>query len=144
MNAKFSILLVDDDPHLLDILCRAASRSFPEAIFSQIHSSTQAQAYLNQLDGYGPKLILLDIDLKQTETGLDFLVFLGAHPEGRLLPVIMLTVSSLGEDKAKAYSLGATSFTLKPFDFDGWVKYLAILRLYWFETVTLPGIRFGN
>jgi len=67
----FLILLIDDDPDLLDILTRAAQKGFVEARFVQIHSTREATAYFSQLDGYGPRLVLLDMDLQEDHTGLD-------------------------------------------------------------------------
>jgi len=142
MPAQFSILLVDDDPLLAEIINRASRRSFPEASFVQVYSATQAITYLNNLDGYGPKLILLDLDLQDKVNGLDFLIFLRSHDEARFLPVVMLTASQLPSDVVEAYTIGASSFTIKPFSFGDWVLYLGTLKEYWLRTVTLPLIRF--
>jgi CheY-like chemotaxis protein len=81
---------------------------------------------------------LLDIDLQTGLDGFDFLVFLRAHPKGRLTPVIMLTESTNLEHIERGYSAGANAFTQKPFSFADWLTYLKQLRTYWFETATLP------
>ena len=142
MKKQFPILLVDDDPLLLDILNRASRSGFPEATFHQVYKPDQAKDYINSLDGAGPKLILLDIDLDDKETGMDFLAFLSDHPQGYALAVVILTVSQLPNDIQTAYTLGANSFTTKPDSFEEWVAYFSALRLYWYETVTLPSIQF--
>lgn len=135
-------MLVDDDALLLGILSRAAQVSFPEASFIQVHTSSEATTYIQSLEGHGPKLVLLDIDLGGKRSGFDFLTFLRMHTEARFLPIVILTVDDLPSTIGNAYNVGASSFTVKPTSFEGWKTYLATLQLYWFSTVTIPPIRF--
>lgn len=139
----FPILLIDDDPSLAEVLTRAARSHFPEASFHQVYSAGEAKRYVEQLKGYGPKLILLDINLKEMITGFNLLAYLHAHPQARLVPVLMLTVSQLSTDIKLAYETGASSFTVKPFSYEDWQTYLVNLRQYWYKTVSLPSIQFG-
>ena len=142
MSSQFPILVVDDDLTLIDILSRAAQTNFAEASFTQVYSVDQAMSYIQNLDGRGPRLILLDINFQGKVSGLDFLTFLRAHPIGRFVPVVVFTVSELTSNIRAAYKLGASSFTLKPFSFEEWGMYFSTLRLYWLDTVTLPAVRF--
>ncbi|MFD2935227.1 response regulator [Spirosoma flavum] len=142
MRPKFLILVVDDDLLLMEILIRASRSSFPEATFVQAYSSSGALTYINNLDGYGPKIVLLDINLQDMMTGFGLLALLHTHPKARLLPVVMFTISQLLRDIQTAYSFGASSFTVKPFTYEEWKTYLSHLRLYWFQTVTLPKVSF--
>ncbi|GAB3956529.1 hypothetical protein GCM10028805_46680 [Spirosoma harenae] len=136
--SPFSILLVDDDPLLSDLMTKAAKSSFPEALFIQVTTFEEAKAYLDSLDGKRPYLVLLDIDLQDKVDGLDFLALLRAHPVGRLLPVVMLSGISTQENIERAYFYGASSFMIKPFELADWKSFLAVLRTYWYHTVTLP------
>jgi CheY-like chemotaxis protein len=138
----FLILLIDDDPNLIDILTPASHSVFPQAHFVQVHNTLKAKEYLRELDGYGPKLVLLDINLREKVNGLDFLAILRADSQTRTLPVIVLTHSKLTSDVQNVYAYGGSSFTNKPDSFEGWVTYLQNLRSYWVDTVTLPSIRF--
>ncbi|MVM36209.1 response regulator [Spirosoma sp. HMF4905] len=142
MKPKFLILLVDDNAQLIDLLQRASRENFPEASFIQVCNTTEAIAYIDQLDGDGPKLVLLDIDLGNGKSGFDFLTFLQAHPEGRFVPVVMLTVNQVPSAIVAAYSTGASSFIVKPFSFEKWKQYFVTLRQYWFDTVTIAPSRF--
>ncbi|GAB3788477.1 hypothetical protein GCM10028818_55110 [Spirosoma horti] len=142
MQPKFLILLVDDDSSLVEVLPLAVKSSFPEASFIQVHSHSEAIAYIHALDHYGPKLILLDIDLGSNQSGLDLAAFLRVHPEGRFVPIVILTIDQLPTTIGLAYLAGASSFTVKPASFGEWQIYLATLRLYWFSTVTIPPVRF--
>lgn len=137
----FPILLVDDDPLIGDILERAAETSFREASFIHVNSFERAKAYIDGLQEKAPKLVLLDIDLKDKVDGLDFLALLRVHPKGRLVPVVVLSGNTTRQLIERAYSFGAASFTIKPFSYADWKAYLVSLRNYWFQTVTLLDIR---
>ncbi|GAB4033287.1 response regulator [Spirosoma gilvum] len=140
MPAKLPMLLVDDDPQLAEVLNRAASLVFPEARFIQIGSFSEAATYLENLREHGPRLVLLDIDLKDKQTGLDFLALLRAHPQGKMVPVVILSLNTDEEVAEEAYVLGANAFTQKPDTYADWKKYVKLLKVYWFDTVTVPKI----
>lgn len=142
MNASFLILLVDDDPFIADILNRAACTEFSEAHFVHVPSFQLAAQYLEGLQGRGPRLVLLDIDLHTEHTGFDFLARMRAHPQGRLVPIVMLSTNNKPVNVRRAYDLGANVFTTKPFDYEDWKQYVRHLRAYWFETVQTPALRF--
>lgn len=142
MITQFPILVLDDDPSLIDILSSAAKSSFPEASFTQVYRVEEAKKYILDLDGSGPKLVLVDIDLKSEEDGLNFLDFLQAHPIARFIPVIVVTVSQTPLDVKNTYLRGASSFLVKPMSLEGWKNALVILRQYWLETTSLPTIQF--
>lgn len=142
MQPQFLILLVDDDPLLLEIVNRASRDSFQEASFLQVYNNPQAIAYITALDSYGPKLILLDIDLGFNQSGFEFAAFMHLHPEGRFLPIVILTMDLVRYTVDSAYRAGVSSYTAKPTSLDDWKSYLASLRNYWYSTVTIPPIRF--
>ncbi|GAB2539331.1 response regulator [Spirosoma aerophilum] len=141
MLTSFLILVVDDDPLLKDILDRAAQNNFPEASFIQVNRFEEAKKYIEELEGKVPKIVLLDVDLHDRVDGLDFLALIRVHPKGRALPVVVLSANDTPQLVERSYTFGASSFTLKPFSFEDWKQYLSRLRMYWFETVTLPDVR---
>ncbi|MVM33406.1 response regulator [Spirosoma sp. HMF4905] len=144
MPTKFAVLVVDDDLSLQTLLSKAAKKGFPEASFTQVANVDQAKEYFSSLSGPAPRLVLLDIHLNAAETGFAFLSYLRADKRNNALPVIMLTVSEASSDIRKAYENGVNSFAIKPFKMSEWEDYLAALRTYWFETVTLPTIYFNK
>ena len=144
MPNQFPILLVDDDPNIAEILSKAAQSSFTEASFIHVSSFEDAKVYIEELEGRGPKIVLLDIDLQDKVDGLDFLALLRAHPKGRILPVVVLSASKTAQLVERSYLFGASSFTVKPFSFTDWKVYLSNLKTYWFETVTLLDVRHSN
>ncbi|QHV93763.1 response regulator [Spirosoma endbachense] len=135
-------LVVDDDPAIAEILQRAAKSNFPEASFTPVRTIDDALSYLENLEGKDPKHIVMDINLESDGEGLGFLSPLRSHPQGRLVPTIMLSASESSHQIREAYELGATSFTSKPYCYTEWKDYLSRLRIYWYETVSLPGIWF--
>ncbi|GAB3942048.1 response regulator [Spirosoma harenae] len=134
----FPILLVEDDLAIIEVLQRAAKTCFPEADILSITSFDEAVVYLYNLEGKGPRLILLDVFLPGQRTGLDFLRLFKAHPLGKLLPAIVLSQSENFRHVKEAYQLGAASYFVKPFSFQEWKQLLSDLRFYWYETATLP------
>ena len=144
MQPKFLILLVDDDPLLLEVVNRASRNSFQEASFVQVYSAPEAKTYITALDSYGPKLILLDIDLGFNQSGFEFAAFMHLHPEGRFLPIVILTMDQAPNNIGSAYRNGVSSYTVKPSSFEDWKSYFAHLRDYWFSTVTIPPVRFNK
>src|SRR5438132_1633867 len=119
-----TILLVDDDQTIADLLNRAATSVFPEARFVPILSFSQAVEYFLNIKGKGPRLILLDYDLQSSMTGLDFLQLVRNHPQGRLVPVVMLSTNQSERLIKESFRLGANAFTSKPFSFGEWKDYV--------------------
>ena len=138
MPSRFAILLVEDDPAMIDIITRTAKTSFPEADFMPVTTFEEAVVFLYNVEGPGPKLALLDIDLGGSQTGLDFLSLMRQHPLAKLVPVVMLSASRSNRDRRIAYERGAASFVTKPFTLTEWKALMSELRAYWYSAVTLP------
>ncbi|MVM36197.1 response regulator [Spirosoma sp. HMF4905] len=144
MAEHFSILVVDDESNVADVLNRAAKNAFSEANIIYTSNYKEAIAYLDALKGRGPKLVLLDLDLQSEPGGFDFLSLVRHHPQGPLLPIIILSSYSTEENRAEAFRRGANAFTSKPFSYIDWQSYVARLRTYWFHTVTIPDFYFDK
>jgi CheY-like chemotaxis protein len=144
MKLSFPILLVDDDTTVYDVIQRTFTQYFPEANLMSVSSYKQALAYLNGLEGYGPKLILLDLDLQTGPTGFDLLSLIRLHPLGKLIPVIVLTSNDSDDDIGRAYSLGANAYNLKPFGYEEWKAYIKSIRAYWFNSARVPKLYFDE
>ncbi|GAB3942415.1 hypothetical protein GCM10028805_07030 [Spirosoma harenae] len=144
MPERFRILLVDDEPDVAEVLNRAAIYTFPEADFSYVSSYSDAVAYLDGLNGLGPKLVLLDMDLQSGFNGFDFLTLVRQHPKGCALPVVMLSSHTAEKECKEAFLRGANAFTSKPFGFKDWKSYVSQLRTYWYQTVSTPKLYFDE
>lgn len=77
-----------------------------------------------------PQLILLDLNLPKIN-GLEVLRQIKAHPQMRLIPVIVLTVSSRSRDVEESRRLGAKAYIVKPVDFRNFSEAVPKLNLQW-------------
>ena len=133
----FTILLVDDEPPIFDILSRVAKNSFPETAIINTHSPQETFDYLNNLADSTLNLILLDIELHQAQNGIDMLQQILELLNGRV-PIIMLTSQIDDLNVTSAYAKGAVSYILKPDDLSKWRDFVSTLRKYWYELNQLP------
>lgn len=84
-----------------------------------------------------PTLILLDLNMPRKD-GREALAEIKAHPDLRMIPVVILTTSKAEEDIVSTYGLGVNSFIRKPVEFVDFVRIIQTLGDYWFEIVQLP------
>lgn len=138
MNKTFSIFIIDDDEDVLTLARQASKDSFPEAKFTLMCCVKETLAHLVSLQNPLPRLLLLDINLNESTTGFDLLFELRAHARTFSLPIVMLTVNGAKEAVKNAYTLGASTYTVKPETLDQWTEYFRVMRAYWFDAVTPP------
>jgi two-component system response regulator len=79
-----------------------------------------------------PCLILLDLKMPRVP-GLEFLAWLRAQPELKVIPVVVLTSSTAAKDVAAAYTLGANSYFAKPPDSAALVELIQLFNTYWLK-----------
>ncbi|GAB3542442.1 response regulator [Spirosoma fluminis] len=130
MPARFPIVVISDDPDLTPTLQEAAKQGFPEAEFTQALKVEEINRDIHDLQTFS--LILLDSDVRNSKSELEFLSFLRLQGELYRLPVLVVTVGQLPCDLVAAYSAEATSFTARPFSVEDWQTYLSATRQnYW-------------
>ncbi len=93
--------------------------------------------YASRAEAPLPSLILLDLNMPRKD-GREALKEIEAHADLRKIPVVVLTTSEAKEDITQCYEIGANSYIKKPVTFDGLVKAIKALGLYWLEIVELP------
>ncbi|WP_338875515.1 response regulator [Spirosoma sp. SC4-14] len=145
-NFKHASLLVvednDDHWHLIQL---AIERSLSEVKAVRTTNVEETLNYLHTCSLQArdlPKLILLDLYLPDRQDGWNILKQI-KHSSSpyKQLPVVILSYSSNRDDITESYFYGSTSYITKPSDMGEWEKYIQTLRLYWWETVTLPNDR---
>ena len=106
MGYKQSILLVDDDPHILEVLeARLSSAKF------RVSTATGAQEALGILDGQEVDLVITDVRMPGIG-GMDLLREIHAlRPD---LPVIFMTAYGTIPDTVSAIKAGAEDYLTKP------------------------------
>ncbi|MDY6788153.1 MAG: response regulator [candidate division WOR-3 bacterium] len=109
-NKKRTILLVDDDIFLADLMAFTFKQSGFEII--KAHNGKEALEVLNKED---VDLVLTDIMMPVMD-GFELTKNLKDDPNTKDIPVIFLTAKSNMEDKNKGYSLGISAYFEKPFD----------------------------
>lgn len=101
-----TVLVVDDDPHIRDLLRLYVTRDGHRVVFAT--DGAQAIAVANQ---HTPDLVLLDIMLP----GIDGLEVCRQLRETSDVPIMLLTARSGDSDKVVGLDLGADDYVVKPF-----------------------------
>ncbi|MEH1850397.1 MAG: response regulator [Nostoc sp.] len=112
MNKKQNtgfILIVDDNPTNLSVLCEALNSEGFRLRVAVDGESAIAQAERNQ-----PELILLDVQMPGID-GFETCRRLKANPVTQNIPIIFTTALADIESKTKGFSLGAVDYIPKPF-----------------------------
>ena len=132
----FTILVVDDEPPIHDLLTRVARQQFAEAQFVNTRSAQETFTYLGEQSAKWPQLVLLDINLHQSVDGIDLLPQLHQRLGGQV-PIVMFTTDTDPTLMEQAHERGAVAFTQKPDDLQGWREYVASLRATWYQSKQL-------
>jgi DNA-binding NtrC family response regulator len=105
-----SILVVDDDPDIRDIL-----RDTLNSLGARMITASNGQEGLERVNKESPELVLLDIEMP-IKNGLDVLKEL--RQNGSDATVLMITAYGTIERAVEAMREGAFDFISKPFDLD--------------------------
>jgi PAS domain S-box-containing protein len=101
------VLVVDDDPAVVDLLSRNLAREGYRVRFAL--NGRDALALARELR---PRLVTLDVMMPSMD-GWSVLTALKADPVTRAIPVVMI---SIVEDKQLGFALGAADYLTKPID----------------------------
>ena len=130
------ILLVEDSKSDLQLALRALKKA---NIANRIEVARDGEEALDFMLARGahadrpnenPRVVLLDLKLPKVD-GLDVLRTLKSNPRTRSVPIVVLTSSKEQRDIVESYELGVNSYIVKPVDFDGFMKAVMELGLYW-------------
>lgn len=112
----FSIMIVDDEPDVVDLFRQRFRREVRRGQYV-LHFAASGEEGLRLLDEIHPELIVILSDINMP--GMDGLQLLRAiktrRPE---LPVLMVTAYGDDARKRRAAELGAAAFLAKPVDFE--------------------------
>ena len=109
MSKKYSIVIIDDEVEILDMLSRFLSRN-PNFSVQTFSNPVSALSSINNNTKYD--LVLLDIMMPQMN-GLDVLEKLKDMNSDQ--KVIMMTAYSTLDKVLKSHKIGATNYVMKPF-----------------------------
>ena len=111
LDGPATILMVDDDPAIIDLL----SLAFRGDGF-RLLSASDGETALAMARAEPPDLVLLDWSMPR-RNGLEVCRALRAdtNPKLREVPVVMLTVQNEREDTTAGFAAGASDYVVKPF-----------------------------
>ncbi len=131
------ILLVEDNPHDLELALRALKK---HRLANNVVVARDGAEALDFLFGTGkyldrqieekPKVVLLDLKLPKVD-GLEVLRRIKSDERTKVIPVVVLTSSQEEQDVVDSYKLGVNSYMVKPVDFDQFIECVSELGLYW-------------
>lgn len=144
MDHRNLILVVEDSDEHFEAVRRAFKKTGVENPIRRCGDGDEALDYLLRRGDYvdpasapRPAVVLLDLNLPGTD-GREVLEHIKASDDLKVLPVVVLTTSSCPGDIRLCYTSGAASYIIKPVRFEEFLKAVASLKSYWFDTVALP------
>jgi two-component system, response regulator len=140
--SDIEILLVEDNPNDAELTRRALKKG---NITNNIFTVTDGEQALDYLFSRGsfkgneakPKVVLLDLKLPKVN-GLEVLREIRSNEKTKSIPVVVLTSSQEEKDIIESYKLGVNSYIVKPVEFEGFMKAVADVGLYWLLLNKIP------
>jgi CheY-like chemotaxis protein len=136
-----NILLVEDNPADIRIIKELFKDYKTENELYIVNDGIEALKFLYKQGIYEdmprPDLILLDLCLPRKD-GLEVLREIKKDKELKMLPVIVVTVSTDPNTAFKAYHHHANCVIIKPLGIDDFNRCITSMTDYWFNIVQLP------
>ncbi len=130
------ILLVEDNPHDLELTLIALSKSQLANEVVVVRDGAEALDYLHRRGEFAgrqlgsPAVILLDLKLPKVD-GLEVLKEIRNSDGLKSVPVVMLTSSKEEQDVVRSYQLGVNAYVVKPVEFNEFVRAIGDLGIFW-------------
>lgn len=112
-NLQNLIFIVDDDPDDRQIILDAFLETNPQIDYVFIENAESLMENLHAEGSEYPALILLDLNMPGM-LGLQALKEIRGNKKFGQIPIIVLTTSTLTQDRKASYELGASCFVRKP------------------------------
>jgi len=133
------ILLAEDRPDDVALVKQSFSNADIRNPLYVVPDAGETIAYLQGHGPFGdrarfpfPDLILLDLQMPQ-RSGFAVLEWLRSHPAPQPARAVVLTSSCEVHDIKEAYRLGASSFLVKPADFEDYTALSRTMAKFWLE-----------
>jgi len=137
----FEILLVEDNPGDIRLTIEAIKESSRNIKLHVVENGIEALHFLRKENNYResptPDLIFLDLNLPK-KNGREVLAEIKEDINLKLIPVVVLTISSADGDIVNAYENHANCYVIKPLDFDQFYKKIMNIMEFWSLSVRLP------
>lgn len=103
------ILVADDDPDILELVCYKLEQSGYEIISVPDGAEAIRSAKENK-----PDLMILDV-MMPFYSGIDVTIEMRSDANLKDVPIILLTAKSMEQDTERGFAAGATDYMTKPF-----------------------------
>jgi two-component system response regulator len=142
MSKKFSngiinIILCEDNLDDAELTIRALSKQGLAGSLIHLKNGEELLHYIYCTGPYAgrnadeqPKLIILDLKMPKVD-GLEVVRKLKSDERTSIIPIVLLTSSKEEKDIMESYRLGVNSYVVKPVEFEGYVKVVSDIGLYW-------------
>ena len=136
-SGKIDIVLCEDNLDDAELTIRALAKQGLSKSLIHLKNGEELLQYLfcsgpyaNRNAAIMPKLIILDLKMPKVD-GLEVIRKLKSDQHTSMIPIVMLTSSKEDKDIMESYNLGVNSYIVKPMEFEGYVKTVSTLGLYW-------------
>ncbi|HXA02486.1 MAG TPA: response regulator [Cytophagaceae bacterium] len=143
-NYEIEVILVEDNPEDAELAIRALKQHHLANKLIHLKDGAEALDFIYGSGAYAgngiknnPKVIFLDLKMPKVG-GIEVLKRIKSDPMTKTIPVVILTSSGEDPDIEKCYELGASSYIVKPVEFDTFAKTVVELGLYWLLLNRLP------
>jgi two-component system, response regulator len=136
-NREVDVLLVEDNPHDLEMTIRALRKhNLGNRLFS-LPDGAEALDFIFARGKYSdrdinqsPQVVFLDLKLPKVD-GIEVLRQVKADDRTKHIPIVIVTSSAEERDRVASYNLGANSYVVKPIVFESFAKTIAEVGFYW-------------
>jgi CheY-like chemotaxis protein len=129
-SATHLIFIVDDDPDDRQIILDAFLENSPQIDYVFIENAETLLENLYSDESDYPALILLDLNMPGM-LGLQALKEIRNNKKFSQIPIIVLTTSTLNQDRKMSYELGASCFVRKPDSYGELVEITSSIVKLW-------------
>jgi CheY-like chemotaxis protein len=144
MNARNTILLVEDDENDVLLFRIGMERAGVQHRLMIVQNGEEALAYLNGQGQYSdranfpfPSLLITDLKMPRV-TGFELLEWLQKNDVGKPVPVIVLSGSILPKDRERALKLRARTFCVKVADIEEIIRLVKEVTDTWLPVPEQP------
>ena len=130
------ILLVEDDKRDVELTIAALEQHHLANEVVVARDGVEALDYFYARGRFAgrqgalPVVVLLDLKMPRMD-GMEVLRILKQDPRTKVVPIVVLTSSREEQDIIKSYDLGVNAYVVKPVDFEGFLKVVEDLGLFW-------------
>lgn len=138
-RADLVILIVDDDLNDRAMFERAFRKNGVQGTIRSVESVAVAMAYLHGEDQYAdrvkfpfPSLLITDLKMPR-EDGFAFLQQIKSNPQGKMIPILVMSGAVDADDVKRCYTMGASCYLEKPGNPDELCRVLKLFYDFWRE-----------